>query len=66
MTVKGALARFFDGLPGRFRSAKLEQVLRGYRRSAHDAELRHALAATTEGEEERLESEAWRRTLEED
>ena len=66
LTVERPLVRFLDTLPGPSRSAKLEHVLRRYRRAAADAELRRALAAAREDDDERLESEAWRRTFEED
>jgi len=41
-------------------------ILRRYRRVAADAELRRALGAAKEREGERLESDIWRRTFEED
>jgi hypothetical protein len=66
LTVERPLVRFLDGLPGESRSAKLEHVLRRYRRAADDAELRRALKAVHEDQVERLEAEAWRRTFEED
>lgn len=66
LTVERPLVRFLDTLPGPSRSAKLEHVLRRYRRAASDAELRCALAASREDDDERLESEAWCRTFEED
>ncbi|HEX9943261.1 MAG TPA: hypothetical protein VGG03_14670 [Thermoanaerobaculia bacterium] len=65
LTLERPLVRFLDSLPGPSRSAKLDLVLRRYRRARSEAELRRALAAAT-AEEERLESDAWRRTMEED
>jgi len=66
LTVDRPLVRFLDSLPGDSRSAKLDLVLRRYRRVRAEAELRRALAAASVEEAERLESDAWRRTMQED
>jgi hypothetical protein len=63
LTLDRPLVRFLDSLPGDSRSAKLDLVLRRYRRARADAELRCALAAASTEEDERLESDAWRRTM---
>jgi hypothetical protein len=66
VTVDRPLVRFLDSVAGGSRSAKLEHVLRRYRRAVAEADLRRALAAGGSMDDERLESEAWARTMEED
>lgn len=66
VTVDAVLVRFLDSLPGDSRSAKLERVLRSFRKVSHETALRRALASVQEDEAERLEREAWIRTMEVD
>jgi hypothetical protein len=66
VTVDTALVRFLDSLPGDSRSAKLERVLRGFRKVSKESALRHALAKVQEDDAERIEREAWIRTMEVD
>ncbi len=62
-TVDKPLLEFLDSLPGRTRSEKLERVLERFRRFEEDRQLRQALAQASEDEDERLEREAWERTV---
>ena len=66
VTVDAALVDFVDALPGRSRSAKIEQVLGHFRAVREDQALRHALAATSDSDDDRLEHDAWLRTMEHD
>lgn len=66
VTLDTPLVRFLDSLPGSSRSAKLERVVRSFKRVRDDLALRRALARTREDAEERLEREAWTRTMEQD
>ena len=66
VTVEEPLVRFLDTLPGESRSEKLEGVLRRFKEVSEDLALRRALAAHRESEAERLEQEAWVRTMEHD
>ncbi len=66
VTLDVPLVRFLDSLPGDSRSAKLEEVLRRFRRVRDDLALRRALAQSREGDAERRERESWSRTMEHD
>ena len=66
VTLDTALVDFVDALPGASRSAKIEQVLRGFKTIIDDQKLRRALAKATESDDERLEREAWVKTMERD
>jgi len=69
VTMERPLVRFLDSLPGDSRSQKLEQVLRRFQEVADDVELRRALAAHKDSDEEQrahaalrdlMEAAAWR------
>ncbi len=62
VTVDVSLVAFLDSLPGKTRSAKLQQALRRYRKIHEDLKLREELAAYVEDDDERREREAWERT----
>jgi hypothetical protein len=66
VTVDETLLEFLDRAPGPTRSAKLEGILRRFRAIAEDLALRRALTAHREVEAERIEREAWERTMESD
>ncbi len=66
VTVDAELVDFVDALPGTSRSAKIEGVLGRFRAVTEDQQLRRALAEATESDDERLEREAWVRTMEQD
>ncbi len=65
VTMDRPLVRFLDSLPGRSRSEKLEQVLRRFKEASEDIELRRALAAHKEPEEEQRAHAALRDLMEE-
>ena len=62
-TVDQPLLEFLDSLPGRTRSEKLQRVLEKVRELEQDLVLRRALGQQVEDVDERLESEAWERTV---
>lgn len=66
VTLDATLVKFLDRQPGASRSAKLERVLQQFKAVKADLALRQALAAANEGEGERIEREAWVRTMEQD
>ena len=66
VTLDRALVQYLDRLPGSSRSAKLERILRNFRKMAEDMQLRRALAKVREDAAERSEREAWTRTMEQD
>ena len=66
VTLDKPLVRFLDKLPGHSRSEKLERVLRRFKDVSEDLALRRALARHREPEAERVEHEAWIRTMEHD
>lgn len=66
VTLDASLVKFLDRQPGPSRSAKLERVLQHFKAVKADLALRQALAAANEGEGERIEREAWSRTIEQD
>ena len=66
ITLDAALLRFLDRQPGSSRSAKIERVLQHFKTVKADVTLRQALAAANEGDGERMEREAWARTMEQD
>ena len=66
VTVDAALVDFVDGLPGPSRSAKIEHVLSLFLAVIEEQALRRALAKTSESNDERLEHDAWLRTMEHD
>ena len=66
VTLDASLVRFLDRLPGSSRSAKLERVLRHFKKVRADLALRQALAAAREDDADRTEREAWVRTMEHD
>lgn len=65
VTVERPLVRFLDSLPGHSRSQKLEQVLRRFKEVSEDLELRRALAAHKDPEEEQRAHAALRDLMEE-
>jgi len=65
VTVDRPLVRFLDSLPGDSRSQKLEQVLRRFKEVSEDMELRRALAAHKDSEEEQRAHAALRDLMEE-
>lgn len=64
ITVDAALVGFLDALPGPSRSAKLEGVLRRFKRVVEDQALRRTLRKARTSDAERGEHEAWIRTME--
>lgn len=62
-TVEEPLLEFLDSLPGKTRSEKLEGVLAVFKQLEEDRKLRRQLGDYREDEEERLEREAWERTV---
>lgn len=64
-TVEEPLIKFLDSMPGRTWSEKLELVLAAFRRMEEERRLRRQLGQRLEGADERLEREAWERTMEE-
>jgi hypothetical protein len=66
VTLDASLVKFLDRQPGASRSAKLERVLHHFKAVKADLALRQALAAVNEGPSERIEREAWVRTMEQD
>jgi len=65
VTMDRPLVRFLDSLPGDSRSQKLEQVLRRFKDVTDDLELRRALAAHKDSEEEQRAHTALRDLMEE-
>lgn len=65
VTMERPLVRFLDSLPGDSRSQKLEQVLRRFKEVADDVELRRALAAHKDSDEEQRAHAALRDLMEE-
>jgi hypothetical protein len=65
VTVDVSLVAFLDSLPGKTRSAKLEQALSQYRKIQEDLKLREELAAYVDDDDERREREAWEHTVSE-
>lgn len=66
VTLDAPLVRFLDKLPGESRSEKLERVLRRFKEVAEDLALRRALVKQRASEAERVEHDAWMRTMEHD
>ena len=62
-TVDKPLLEFLDSLPGRTRSEKLVRVLERVRDLEEERQLRKALSGASDDEDERLEREAWERTV---
>lgn len=62
-TVEPELLEFLDSLPGETRSEKLERVLEKFRQLQEESRLRAELGDHDEADEERLEREAWERTV---
>ena len=65
LTIDEGLVAFVDAEPGATRSEKIESVLRRYRDVRHDLRLREELAAFGETDDDRVETEAWRRIMQE-
>jgi hypothetical protein len=66
VTIDAALVGFLDALPGPSRSAKLEAVLRRFKRVVDDQRLRRSLAKARASDAETREHDAWIRTMEHD
>lgn len=66
VTVEAPLVRFLDTLPGESRSQKFERVLRRFKEVDEDLSLRRDLAKHRMSDAERLEHDAWMRTMEHD
>ncbi len=64
VTMERPLVRFLDSLPGESRSQKLEQVVRRFKDMSEDLELRRALAAHKDPEEEQRAHAALRELME--
>jgi len=65
LTLDEALVAFVDGEPGATRSEKIESMLRRYRDVQRDLQLRAELAAFNETLDDRAETEAWQRVMQE-
>ncbi len=66
VTAAAALVDFVDASPGLTWSATIEHVLSRFRAVMEEQALRRALAKTSESDDERLEHNAWLRTMEHD
>jgi hypothetical protein len=64
-TIDEPLLEFLDSLPGRTRSEKVERVLGTFKRWTQERQLREELRDywKLEGAGERVEREAWERTV---
>jgi len=65
LTLDDALVAFVDAQPGATRSEKVEAALRRYRHAWQDMKLREELAVFNASEDERSESDAWHRAMQE-
>jgi hypothetical protein len=65
LTIDEALVAFVDTEPGATRSEKIESVLRRHRGVQHDLRLREALTADADTDADRVETDAWRRIMQE-
>ncbi len=63
LTIEEPLLEFLDSLPGRTRSEKLERILLKFKQVEEEIHLRRQLAARLEDNDEKMESEAWQRTV---
>ena len=65
LTLDETLVAFVDAEPGATRSEKIESMLQRYRAVQRDVKLREALAASSDPADDRAETEAWRRVMQE-
>ena len=65
LTLDEELVAFVDAEPGATRSEKIESMLRRYRDVQRDLRLREALAAFNESADDRAETDAWQRVMQE-
>lgn len=65
ITLDESLVTFVDDQPGATRSEKLEAIVRRFREVQRDVHLRRQLAAFSESAEDRHETDAWQRAMEE-
>jgi metal-responsive CopG/Arc/MetJ family transcriptional regulator len=65
LTLDEGLVAFVDAEPGATRSEKIESMLRRYRAVRRDMRLREELAAFGETADDRGETEAWHRVMQE-
>jgi hypothetical protein len=65
LTLEESLVAFVDAEPGATRSEKVETVLRRYREVQRDLKLRDELAAFNDTSDDRSETAAWQRVMQE-
>jgi hypothetical protein len=65
LTLEESLVAFVDAEPGATRSEKIETVLRRYRDVQRDLKLREELAAFNDTSDDRSETAAWQRVMQE-
>ncbi len=64
-TIDAPLLEFLDSVPGSTRSEKLGRVLQKFKQLTEDQQLRRQLASHREDDHERVDREAWERTVSE-
>ena len=65
LTLDEALVAFIDAEPGATRSQKIEWVLQRYRDVQRDLRLREELTGSGDTADDRIETDAWRRIMQE-
>jgi hypothetical protein len=65
VTIESTLVAFVDRERGATRSEKIESILRRYREVQQELDLRRELAAFNDTQDDRADTEAWHRVMQE-